>query len=415
MLLQHLLKGFVKVGVLTLIDHKGKTYTFSGAPGPNITLNTHSKSIERRLLHSPSLALGEGWMDGDITIESGDIYDFISFCAVNQNSGAHSTARSLYRGLTPLIQFIGKQNSISRSRKNVEHHYNINKELYELFLDKDFQYSCAYFTNLEDNLEDAQENKKRHIAAKLRINPGDKILDIGSGWGGLAIYLARETGADVTGLTLSQEQLKVATDRAAQAGLSNQVRFHLRDYRHEQGSYDRIVSVGMFEHVGVKGYPDYFKKIHTLLKEDGIALLHSIGCSHGPSTANPWLNKYIFPGGYCPALSETLKEIEPSKLLISDVEVLHHHYAETLHHWRARFMANLGEAKNMMGERFCRMWEFYLACCEVAFRQKGYMVFQIQMVKNIETASLTRDYIAEWESKHGQRGSQMPGRKKIRG
>ncbi len=398
MFLQYLLKGLINFGTLTLIDHRGEIYKFVGThAGPEVTLKIHSKHLERQLCYSPSIALGEGYMDGNITIESGDIYDFLSFCATNQKLGGYSTVKSLYKKVAPFIHFIGKHNSISRSRRNVEHHYDIKKEIYGLFLDKDFQYSCAYFNNLEENLETAQENKKCHIAAKLRLNPGDKVLDIGSGWGGLALYLARETGADVTGLTLSQEQLKVATERAEEAGMSNQVRFYLRDYRQEQNTYDRIVSVGMFEHVGVKNYHNYFSKIYSLLKEDGIALLHSIGDAHGPNTPNPWLNKYIFPGGYCPALSETLTEVEDANLIVSDIEILHHHYAETLRQWRFRFMAQVDKATEIMDERFCRMWEFYLACSEVAFRKKDYMVFQIQMVRDIKVAPLTRDYIAEWE------------------
>ena len=280
------------------------------------------------------------------------------------------------------------------------HHYDLSEDLYRLFLDKDMQYSCAYFKSLEDDLETAQENKKFHLAAKLCLKPGQRILDIGSGWGGLAITLAREAGVDVTGLTLSEEQHRVATERAKSAGLEKHVRFYLRDYRQETETYDRIVSVGMFEHVGVKHYKEFFKKISSLLKEDGIALLHSIGYSLGPSKPNSWLNKYIFPGAYSPALSETLSALEPLKLHVTDIEILHHHYAETLRHWRMRFLAHQDKVKSLWGDRFFRMWEFYLASCEVAFRKRGFMVFQIQMMRNPEYAPLARDYIGETEREY---------------
>jgi cyclopropane-fatty-acyl-phospholipid synthase len=293
--------------------------------------------------------------------------------------------------------FLHQHNPIGTSQKNVAHHYDLSEDLYRLFLDKDMQYSCAYFRDLEEDLETAQKNKKYHLAAKLKLEPGQKVLDIGCGWGGLAITLAHKTGVHVTGLTLSEEQHRVATERVKQAGLEDLVRFYLRDYRHEKETYDRIVSVGMFEHVGIKHYKEFFTQVSSLLKEDGLAVLHSIGCSTGPSIPNPWLNKYIFPGGYSPALSETLLEIEPCGLYITDIEILHHHYAETLRHWRARFMANADQVIQKWGDRFFRMWEFYLASCEVAFRRRGFMVFQIQMMRNPTYASLTRDYIMEEE------------------
>jgi cyclopropane-fatty-acyl-phospholipid synthase len=401
MLFEHLLNRFVKTGTLKWINHEGKTKIFSATPTPSITFKTHTKKVERRLCYSPSLALGEGYMDGEITIEDGDIYDFLYWCGLNQQTGEFSPVEAFLNKLTPLIHKIEKHNSILRSHKHVQHHYDITKELYDLFLDKDFQYSCGYFTDVNESLDAAQENKKRHLASKLRIQPGDKVLDIGCGWGGLALYLARETGADVTGLTLSQEQHKVATERAREAGLSHQVRFHLRDYRQETDTYDRIVSVGMFEHVGLKSFPEFFNQVNTLLKEDGIALLHSIGYAHGPNVTDPWIEKYIFPGGYCPALSETIKAIESSNLLVKDTEILYQHYAETLLHWRTRFLKNSHKAQKLMGERFCRMWELYLAGSEAAFRARNLMVFQIQMIKKISVIPLTRDYMVEWEQEHG--------------
>lgn len=405
MLLHHFLKRFVKIGTLHLTDSQGTTHHFSATPQPEVFIRIHSQRRENLLYLSPMVALGEGYMDGDITIEKGgDIYDFLSFCAANMNilQSNPSTVDKLLQKVSYLRHLLHQKNPIQKSRDNVAHHYDLSEDLYRLFLDKDMQYSCAYFTSLEDDLETAQINKKRHIAAKLHLQPGQKVLDIGCGWGGLALTLARDAGVEVTGLTLSEEQHRVATQRAKEAGLQDRVHFHLRDYREEPGTYDRIVSVGMFEHVGVKHYSEFFTQISSLLKEDGVALLHSIGCSTGPSTPNPWINKYIFPGGYCPALSETLSALEPAKLYVTDVELLHQHYAETLRHWRMRCAAQQKKIKKEWGERFFRMWDFYLASCEVAFRKRGFMVFQIQMCRNPEYASLTRDYIWDAEEKLSQ-------------
>jgi cyclopropane-fatty-acyl-phospholipid synthase len=406
-LFSNFLKQFVKIGTLNFIDFKGKNHLYAATPKPEISVRLHSKRLERRLYFSPLLALGEGYMNGELTIEKGDIYDFLTFCAMNDKYSHFSPIRTLIGHLTSLRGLLHQHNPITKSRRNVAHHYDLSEDLYRLFLDKDMQYSCAYFTNLEEDIETAQENKKRHLAAKLRLKPGQHILDIGSGWGGLAITLAREAGVTVTGLTLSVEQYRVATERVKSAGLEDRVKFYLRDYRQEQGTYDRIISVGMFEHVGIKHYHEFFSQISSLLKEDGMALLHSIGCSTGPSRPNPWLSKYIFPGGYCPALSETLTTVEPAGLYVTDVEILHHHYAETLRHWRTRFLASQKKVKELWGERFFRMWEFYLASCEVAFRKRGYMVFQIQMVRNPELAPLTRDYIGEEEEKLKIAASQL--------
>lgn len=391
----HFLKRFINVGTLKLIDKDNNKYCYAATPTPEITIQLNSKQIEQKLYNSPHLALGEGYMNGDITIKGGDIYDFLSFCALNLQTFNASVVETLIKQLASLRRLFHEKNPIHQSQKNVAHHYDLSEELYRLFLDKDMQYSCAYFKSLEDDLETAQENKKRHLSAKLLLKPGQKILDIGSGWGGLALSLAQQEKVEVTGLTLSKEQHRVATERAKEAGLEDRVRFYLKDYRQETGTYDRIVSVGMFEHVGVKHYQDFFSQIAALLKHDGIALLHSIGCSTGPTTPNPWLKKYIFPGGYSPALSETLHSLESAKLYVTDIEILHQHYAETLRHWRTRFLAHKDQVKEIWGERFLRMWDFYLASCEVAFRKRGYMVFQIQMMHNPALAPLTRDYISE--------------------
>jgi cyclopropane-fatty-acyl-phospholipid synthase len=276
----------------------------------------------------------------------------------------------------------------------------LSDQLYELFLDQDRQYSCAYFSDRDDSLDTAQLNKKRHIAAKLLIRPGQRVLDIGSGWGGLALYLASDCGADVTGLTLSLEQHRVATRRAAAAGLSDRVRFYLRDYREELGRYDRIVSVGMFEHVGINHYDAFFTRLKSLLAPDGVALLHSIGRMDGPGSTHPWIRKYIFPGGYFPALSEVLPVVEQSRLWVTDVEILRLHYAETLKSWRDRFARNRDRLSEIYDERFCRMWETYLVGSEVAFRRGGCMVFQLQLAKAIDAVPLTRDYMIDWERAH---------------
>jgi len=298
-----------------------------------------------------------------------------------------------------LVRHIRQFNPRSRARGNVAHHYDLDGRLYSLFLDSDKQYSCAYFEKPDATLDDAQLAKKRHIAAKLLIRRGDKVLDIGSGWGGLGLYLAELTGADVTGVTLSTEQLQTSNDRAAEKNLSQSARFILEDYRDIPGPFDRIVSVGMFEHVGVDFYDTFFKRCAELLTEDGVMLLHSIGRSEGPDVTNPWIAKYIFPGGYIPALSEVMPAIERAGLLACDIEILRLHYAETLKAWRERFMARREEAVQLYDERFALMWEFYLACSEMAFRKQNLMNFQIQFTKRQGTVPTTRDYLTREEAK----------------
>jgi cyclopropane-fatty-acyl-phospholipid synthase len=305
--------------------------------------------------------------------------------------------------LKRLLRTLHTYNPIGRAQRNVAHHYDLSGTLYDLFLDADRQYSCAYFVGDNDSLEVAQDNKKLHLAAKLLLQPGQKVLDIGSGWGGLALYLARLAGVDVTGVTLSTEQQKVAQDRARAAGIADKVRFHLRDYREESGTYDRIVSVGMFEHVGAAHYREFFAKARDLLTEDGVMLLHSIGRMEPPGGTNPWLRKYIFPGGYTPALSEVFAAAERVGLWVTDVEVLRLHYAATLREWRRRFESNRDKIRAIYDERFCRMWEFYLVGCELSFRHLGQMVFQMQLARRLDTVPLTRDYIAEFERHHAGR------------
>src|SRR5437763_3683788 len=299
-----------------------------------------------------------------------------------------------------LIRRFLQYNPVPRARRNVAHHYDLSDQLYEMCLDSDRQYSCAYFRALEDDLETAQYNKKRHIASKLLLRPGDRVLDIGCGWGGMALYLATECDVEVTGLTLSAEQHAVAQRRAAAAGLSDRVRFFLRDYREEPGQYDRIVSVGMFEHVGMNHYDRFFAQLKSMLNPDGVALLHAIGRMDGPGSTNPWLRKYIFPGGYSPALSEVTPAVERARLWITDIEILRLHYADTPRAWRVRFEQNRDRIRALYDERFCRMWDIYLTGSEIAFRRQSHIVFQMQLAQRIETVPLTRDYMVDWEREH---------------
>jgi len=335
-------------------------------------------------------------MDGTLTIEEGSLYDFIDLLAANLEGLPEGFLRRFLNGSVTALRRLRQYNPASRARRNAAHHYDLSDNLYGLFLDQDRQYSCAYFCDSSDDLDTAQLNKKRHIAAKLLTHPGQRVLDIGSGWGGLALYLASECGVDVTGLTLSVEQHRVAVRRAAAAGLSDRVRFYVRDYRQEFGHYDRIVSVGMFEHVGINHYNAFFTRLKSLLAPDGVALLHSIGRIDGPGSTNPWIRKYIFPGGYIPALSEVLPVVERFRFWVTDVEILRLHYAETLKSWRHRFERNRDRLRAIYDERFCRMWEMYLVGSEVAFRRGGCMVFQLQLAKAVDTVPLTRDYILDW-------------------
>jgi cyclopropane-fatty-acyl-phospholipid synthase len=401
MLLAHLLGHLITIGTLRVIDADGRTHVFSGAAGPEVTIRLHDAALGRKLFFNPRLYAGEAYMDGSLTVEGGTIYDFLDLVSWNMERAPRHPLRPFYAGFGKFLRGLQQYNPIHRSRANVAHHYDLSERLYELFLDKDRQYSCAYFTDASEDLETAQLNKKRHLAAKLLLKPGQRVLDIGSGWGGLALYLARECGVDVTGLTLSTEQHKLATQRTAAAGLSDRVRFHLKDYREETGTYDRIVSVGMFEHVGIVQFQTFFDKVKGLLAEDGVAILHAIGRGDGPGVTNPWIRKYIFPGGYSPALSEVLPAVEKSGLWVTDIEILRLHYAETLRAWQRRFQANREEIRRLYDERFCRMWEFYLAGAEVTFRRHEYMVWQMQLCRSIEAVPLTRDYIVDWERAHG--------------
>ncbi|MGB1547725.1 MAG: class I SAM-dependent methyltransferase, partial [Alphaproteobacteria bacterium] len=365
-----------------------------------VTIRVHARTTPLKIFLNPGLYTGEAYMDGSLTVEKGTIRDLINLYALNLKLTPPRFLDHLYQSLRQAFRTFQQFNPVSLSRQHAAHHYDLSGALYDLFLDEDRQYSCAYFTSDDESLDQAQENKKHHLAAKLLVEPGMKVLDIGCGWGGLGLYLAETCGADVTGITLSKEQHRVANERAKQAGLEDRVRFHLRDYREEEGTYDRIVSVGMFEHVGVRYYRCFFDKVRDLLNEDGLALLHSIGRRGPPSATNSWIRKYIFPGGYSPALSEVISEVEKTGLWITDIEILRLHYAETLRHWYNRFQANRKRAAAIYDERFCRMWEFYLAGSEAAFRHQGHMVFQMQLARRQEAVPLTRDYMTDWEHAH---------------
>lgn len=399
MLLVSVLSRVVQTGRLTIIDAGGQRHVVEGRPGVSVTVRLRDASLHWKLLLKPRLYVPEAYMDGTLTIEEGSLYDFLDLLVLNDTVNPYELMR-LGRAAALLVRRVYQLNPIWRARRNVAHHYDLSDQLYELFLDRDRQYSCGYFRDNSEDLDTAQLDKKRHIAAKLLVRPGQRVLDIGSGWGGLALYLAGECGAQVTGLTLSVEQQKLATRRAAAAGLSDRVKFHLRDYREEAGYYDRIVSVGMFEHVGVNHYRAFFAKLKSLLAPDGVALLHSIGRKDGPGTTSPWMRKYIFPGGYVPALSEVLPTIEEQRLWVTDIEILRLHYAETLRAWRRRFERNRDRVKALYDERFCRMWEIYLVGSEIAFRRQDHMVFQMQLAKTVDAVPLTRDYMLDWEREH---------------
>jgi cyclopropane-fatty-acyl-phospholipid synthase len=400
MLLSRLFERFITIGRLRVIDAGGALHTFDGSGGPSVSIRLHDRALHWKLAVRPRLYFGEAFMDGKLTIEEGSLYDLVDLLAVNLEAMPAGLAARLLNGSVTLFRRIHQYNPLSRARQNVAHHYDLSDQFYELFLDRDRQYSCGYFRDGSEDLDAAQLDKKRHIAAKLLIRPGQRVLDIGSGWGGLALYLAGECGAEVTGLTLSVEQHKYATRRAAAVGLSDRVRFYLRDYREECGHYDRIVSVGMFEHVGVNHYRAFFTKLKSLLASDGVALLHSIGRKDGPGTTSPWMRKYIFPGGYVPALSEVLPTIEQLRLWVTDIEILRLHYADTLRAWRRRFERNRDRVRALYDERFCRMWEIYLVGSEIAFRRQDHMVFQMQLAKAVDAVPLTRDYMLDWERQH---------------
>ncbi|KJC52047.1 cyclopropane-fatty-acyl-phospholipid synthase [Bradyrhizobium sp. LTSP849] len=396
-LLRKFLSQFIRRGSMTVTTAGGLKFSVGDGTGEPVEVRFVTADAQRRVLINPELGLGEAYMDGEFVVERGTIADALA-TLLDQPDLLPHWAKPWWH-LRYFVRHLKQFNPRTRSRSNVAHHYDLDGRLYSLFLDADKQYSCAYFETAEATLDDAQLAKKRHIAAKLLVKGGQRVLDIGSGWGGLGLYLAEIADADVTGITLSTEQLQVANSRAAEKGLTRSARFLLQDYRDIDGPFDRIVSVGMLEHVGVKFYDTYFQRCAELLSEDGVMLLHSIGRSQGPDSTNPWIAKYIFPGGYIPSLSEVLPSIERAGLLVCDVEILRLHYAETLKAWRERFMARREEAVQLYDERFALMWEFYLAACEMTFRKQDMMNFQLQLTKRQGVVPMTRDYIAREENR----------------
>jgi cyclopropane-fatty-acyl-phospholipid synthase len=397
-ILELVLRRFVVIGRLTVHWPDGGQTAFCGTPGPEAAFRLRDAASMRRITLNPALTLGEAYMDGGLEPVGCSIYEVLDVLVSNLAAGARHPFVQFRDRLRLLTRRVAQFNPAGRSQRNVAHHYDLNGQLYSLFLDEDRQYSCAYFPTGGETLEEAQVAKKRHIASKLRLDrPGLEVLDIGCGWGGMALTLARDHGARVTGITLSTEQLGEARARAEAAGLADRVRFELLDYRALDRQFDRIVSVGMFEHVGVGHYGQFFDVVKRSLRPDGVALLHAIGRSTPPSATNPWIAKYIFPGGYCPALSEVTPAVERSGLVTTDIEILRLHYAETLRHWRRRFAASRAAIAGLYDERFCRMFEFYLCGAELSFRRDGMMVFQIQLARHQQAVPLTRDYMFEAE------------------
>ena len=396
MLAEALFKRVFTSGEVVLVDHAGRRSHYGRPCGRRVVVRLRDAAIGRRLLLNPTLALGEGYMDRRILVEEGDIYDFLHLAADNlQNGGAGWGSIPWAGAWEHLLRRLHQHNSRARSGRNVAHHYDLSGELYALFLDSERQYTCAYHPTGSEDLETAQRLKERHIAAKLRLEPGMRVLDFGCGWGSLGLYLARRHEVDFTGVTLSREQVEWGNARAAELGLAHRVRLLHRDYREVEGRFDRVVSIGMLEHVGLGFYEELFRRIKARLTPDGVALLHSIGRMAGPSYTNAWIRKYIFPGGYIPALSEVLPAVERSGLWATDIEILRLHYAHTLRQWRQRFLANRDRAAALYDERFCRMWEYYLAASEVFFRVQDGMNFQIQLAPDRHTLPLARDYMTE--------------------
>ena len=387
------LQKTIKYGKIEIIDYDKKRYVL-GSSGEFCVIRLHKKNIIKKIFINPELYVGEAYVDGDLTIEEGSLEIFINIMTKNYKNFDKIFFHKIRKIFKKMFSFLNKKNLISTSIKNVAHHYDINEEIYKLFLDKDMQYSCAYFHNDNISLDQAQIDKKHHLIKKMNIDKKNmRILDIGSGWGGMALQIAKDTGAYVKGITLSKKQLETSRKRAKQNNLSSLVNFELEDYRNINEKFDRIISIGMFEHVGIKQYDVFFKKIKDILTDDGVMVLHSIGQKYKPEETNPWIKKYIFPGGYIPSLSEVFSATEKEGLWINDLEIWRLHYASTLKHWRKNFNNNREKISQTLNEKFCRMWEFYLLLSEYSFRNMGNFVFQMQISKNLESLPFTRNYI----------------------
>ncbi len=407
-LLRVALRSVIKQGNLRVTSARGNTFRVGDGYGKPVAIRFATLAAQRAVILNPELKIGETYTDGTFVVEQGSIADFLELALGQEKAGGPPRWTKPRRLVRYLWRRPQQYNPRRRARSNVAHHYDLDTRLYSLFLDSDRQYSCGYFETEDSTLDDAQLAKKRHLAAKLLLKPGRRVLDIGCGWGGLALYLANATGAHITGITLSREQLDIANSRAAEQGADGQVEFRMQDYRDLSERFDRIVSVGMFEHVGIGFYDTFFHKCADILADDGVFVLHAIARSEGPSATNAWIAKYIFPGGYIPALSEVLPAIERSGLLVNDIEILRLHYAETLKAWRARFLAHREEVERLYDARFVRMWEFYLAASEMAFRQQDLMVFQMQLTKRQGVVPMTRDYIANTEARLRDREAREP-------
>lgn len=402
--LSHMLQSFVQAGSLDVIDASGIKHRFGGKkPGPAVTMKLTDPTLYRGLFFNPELAAGEAYMDGRMSFPGSSLREFLTLFSINRLSLGSYPLQAVLKRVSRGLKRFQQANPIGKAQQNVAHHYDIGNDLYRRFLDKGMFYSCAYFQNETDTLEDAQRNKCRLIASKLCLRPGMRVLDIGSGWGGLAIYLASVADVEVLGVTLSKEQYALAVERAAAAGLSKRVRFLLKDYRELDERFDRIVSVGMFEHVGVAHYHEFFAKVNALMPDDGVMLLHSIGHMSPPGTASPWMRKYIFPGAYSPALSEVFPAVENNSLWVTDLEFLRVHYATTLKHWHERFEAHRAEIANMYDERFCRMFEFYLVSAEMMFRTGSQEVFHMQLSRRRDVAPIVRDYMTDLQRQYKER------------
>ena len=401
--LSHMMKSFVRVGTLKVIDADGNLHVFSGDPGPNVTMRLTDRSLYRKLVFNPELHAGEAYMDGRMSFEDSTLRDFLTLFSLNRLSLGSYPLQKVLRAVSRRFKGLQQANPVGKAQQNVAHHYDLGNDFYRLFLDDGLQYSCAYFLDDDETLEQAQHNKRRLLAAKLNLAPGQTILDIGCGWGDLALYLAGLEDVEVTGVTLSGEQADLAQARAREAGLDGRVRFALKDYREVEGRFDRIVSVGMFEHVGVHHYGEFFGKLAALMDDDGLALIHSIGHMSPPGTASPWLRKYIFPGAYSPALSEVFAVVEQNSLWVTDLEFLRLHYAKTLAHWGRRFAANRAEIEAMYDEKFARMWEFYLTSAEMMFVTGSQLVFHMQLARKRDAAPINRDYITDRQRAYAKR------------
>ena len=392
-LLENLVEALFRSGTLELTLPDGRTRRYGDGTGRTVVVTVTDPGLVKRLVRNPDLAVGEGYMEGTFRIADDDLHGFLDLA--HRNIARRRTVwwRRPFDAAAFAFRRFRMTNPVGRSKRNVAHHYDLSTELYETFLDADRQYSCAYFRTPKDTLEEAQAQKKALIAGKLLIRPGMRVLDIGCGWGGMAITLARDYGARVLGVTLSEEQHRIATERVRAAGLQDRVEIRLTDYRRVTGEFDRIVSVGMFEHVGVPHYREYFGKVRDLLAEDGIALIHTIGRAAAPSYTSDFILKYIFPGGYVPAMSEAMVAVEKEGLWPTDVEVWRLHYAETLRHWHDRFMANADRVRAIYDDRFIRMWRYYLVASEMTFRSGRQCVFQFQLSRKADAVPLTRDYL----------------------